>query len=70
LAFLEEKARSGRPPVLSKAVRAKVIALAATDAPEGYAQWTLRSLAKKVVALGYVENISHTMVAQILKEAE
>lgn len=48
--------------------RAKVTALACSEAPEGYERWNLRLLANKAVELGYCEHISHTEVAGILKK--
>lgn len=68
LKFLEDKPRSGRPRELSGEDRAKITALACTDAPQGYARWSLRLLADKAVELEYVENISHNAVGQILKK--
>jgi putative transposase len=65
---LKDKPRSGRPPVLDDAQRAKIVALARSEAPEGRARWDLRLLAKKVVELGYCETISHTQVGNILKK--
>jgi len=68
LDFLKDKARSGRPQGLSGEDRAKITALACTDAPKGYARWSLRLLADKAVELEYVENISHNTVGKILKK--
>lgn len=68
LASLQEQPRSGRPVVIDGDARAKITALACSDAPEGYAQWSLRMLADKAVELGYTEQISHTKVADILKK--
>lgn len=68
LSFLEDKPRSGRPPGLSGEARAKVTALACSDTPAGYAQWSLRLLADKAVELGYVGHLSHTHVGRILKK--
>lgn len=68
LAFLEDKARSGRPLVISGLQRAKITALACTTAPEGHDKWTLRLLAEKVVELEYCEQISHNHVGVILKK--
>ena len=68
LAVLHDKPRSGRPPVIDGNQRAKVTALACSEPPEGYANWSLRMLADKVVELGYCEHISHTEVGQILKK--
>lgn len=47
---------------------AKVIALRLGSPPKGYANWTLRLLARKVVALEIVESISHETVRQTLKK--
>ena len=68
LNMLIDQPRSGRPPEIDGLQRAKVTALACSDPPAGYARWSLRLLADKVVELGYVEHISHTQVGAILKK--
>ena len=68
LACLDDAPRSGRPITIDGTLRAKVTALACSDAPEGYARWNLRLLAEKVVEAGFCESISHTMVGNILKK--
>jgi putative transposase len=68
LQVLQDQLRSGRPTVIDGQQRAKITALACSEAPEGYAQWSLRLLADKAVELGYVEEISHTEVRKILKK--
>jgi len=68
LAVLENKPRSGRPPQIDGVQRAKITALACSTPPEGYARWSVRLLAAKVVELGYIESISHDKVHQILKK--
>jgi len=68
LNMLLDQPRSGRPPEIDGAQRAKLTALACSDPPAGYARWSLRLLADKVVELGYVEHISHTQVGAILKK--
>jgi len=65
---LHDKPRSGRPIVIDGEQRAKVTALACSDAPQGYGRWALRLLAEKVVELGYCNSISHTQVGNILKK--
>jgi len=40
----------------------------AREPPEGYARWSLRLLADKMVELRYVENISHETVRRTLKK--
>lgn len=68
LSFLQDKPRSGRPRVIDGALRAKVIAVACSDAPEGYSRWSLRLLADRLVELEICEKISHTDVGRILKK--
>jgi hypothetical protein len=49
-------------------VKAHLIALACSKAPEGYQQWSLRLLAGKLVELGYVDSISQEAVRRALKK--
>ena len=65
---LNDKARSGRPPVFSGAQRAQITALACSDPPEGHARWSLRLLADKLVELEIVQSISHEAVREVLKK--
>jgi len=62
--FLQRKKRE-TPPVPSKItgeLEARIIALACSEAPEGYARWTVRLLAEKSVELCYTDGISHTAI--------
>jgi putative transposase len=65
---LQDKPRSGKPPRILGAARAKITALACSAAPEGHARWTLRLLADRAVSLGFVDSISHNAVRQVLKK--
>ena len=65
---LHDKPRPGKPPRISGAARAKITALACSQAPEGHARWTLRLLADRAVTLGLVEAISHNTVKEVLKK--
>ena len=47
---------------------AHLIALACSETPEGYARWSLRLLADRMVELGYIESISHEAVRRVLKK--
>ena len=67
-AALTDKPRSGRPLEIDGTARAKITALACSQAPTGHARWTLRLLADKSVELDFVEAISHNAVKQILKK--
>jgi putative transposase len=68
LACLHDAPRSGRPIVIDGGQRAKITALACSDAPDGHDRWTLRLLAEKVVESGFCDAISHTTVGTILKK--
>jgi hypothetical protein len=49
-------------------VEAHLVALACSEPPNGAARWSLRFLANQMVALGYVEQVSHEVVRQALKK--
>lgn len=68
LRCLEDQPRSGRPIEIDGKVRAQITALACSEPPEGYGQWSLRLLAGKAVELMYCEHISHNTVKDILKK--
>jgi transposase len=67
---LEGKARATppRPKLLDGEQEAKIIALRLGTPPAGFAHWTLRLLAEKVVELEIAEAISHETVRQTLKK--
>jgi putative transposase len=65
---LYDAPRSGRPTVFDGLQRAKITALASSDAPEGYARWSLRLLADKAVESGICDDVSHTFVGEVLKK--
>ncbi|GIK38067.1 MAG: transposase [Chloroflexota bacterium] len=67
-AALYDKPRPGQTPKLTGEVEAKLILLACSDPPEGYARWTMRLLADKLVELEVVEEISHVAVWERLKK--
>lgn len=68
LKFLDDKPRPGRPPGISGADRAKITAIACSEPPSGYARWSLRLLADKLVELDIVDSISFKQVGNILKK--
>jgi len=65
---LSEKPRSGKPRQISGETRARITALACSEAPIGHARWTLRLLADKAVELGFCDSVSHNHVRLILKK--
>ena len=60
-----------KPPtekLLGGRQEARVIALRLGPPPKGYANWSLRLLARKVVELEIVDSISHETVRRTLKK--
>lgn len=49
-------------------VEAKLVSLCCSAPPAGFAKWSLRLLADKMVELKYVESISHVTVRSVLKK--
>jgi len=47
---------------------AHLVALSCGDPPEGFARWSLRLLADKVVELDYIDNVSHETIRKVLKK--
>ena len=68
--FLRRKKRE-TPPIPPKVTgenEARLIALACSKAPPGYARWTLRLLAEKCVELHYFSTMSHMTISRLLKK--
>jgi hypothetical protein len=57
-----------RGKVLDGEQEAKIIALRLGPPPKGFANWTLRLLAERAVALEIVEAVSHETVRRTLKK--
>lgn len=57
-----------KSPKLDGEQEAHLIALACSEPPAGYARWTLRLLAGRMVELEYTEGVSHETVRQVLKK--
>jgi hypothetical protein len=49
---------------------AHLIALSCSEAPQGYARWSLRMLADKMVELKYIDSVSHETVRKTLKKTK
>ncbi len=67
---LDGKKRATPPTekLLDGKQEAKIIATRLGAPPKGYANWTLRLLARKVVELGIVDSVSHETVRRTLKK--
>jgi transposase len=57
-----------KPRRLDGEQEAHLIAITCSEAPAGYARWSLRLLADRMVELEYVESICHETVRQTLKK--
>lgn len=71
LSLLQRKSRPTPPvtPKLDGEQQARLTALACSPAPPGYARWTLRLLAERLVALEVVDTVAHETVRRALKKA-
>jgi len=49
---------------------AHLVALSCSAPPEGFARWSLRLLADRVVELNYIDSISHETVRQVFKKTK
>jgi len=47
---------------------AHLVALSCSEPPEGYARWSLRLLADRVVELHYIDRVSHETIRRVLKK--
>ena len=68
--YLSRKKREtpARTPKLDGETEAKIIALACSEAPEGYSKWTIRLLRDQAVQLHFVDELSHMTVYRLLKK--
>ena len=60
--------KNHRPRRLDGEQEAHLIAITCSEPPDGYARWSLRLLADKLVELDVVESISHETVRQTQKK--
>lgn len=49
-------------------VEARLIAISCSSPPEGYAEWSLRLLADKVVEMNILDEVSHETIRRALKK--
>jgi hypothetical protein len=69
-AVLSRKVRATPPTprIFDGETEAKLIALACSQPPEGFARWSLRLLEAKVVELDIVERASDSTIGRVLKK--
>jgi biotin operon repressor len=66
----KKRADPPTPKLLDGEQEAKIIATRLGPPPKGYANWTLRLLARKVVELQIVDSVSYETVRRTLKKTE
>jgi hypothetical protein len=64
----QKEGAPGRSRLLSGAQEARIIAERLGKPPAGYANWSLRLLADRVVELQIVDSISHETIRGVLKK--
>jgi transposase len=69
-ALARKPSRQARPRKLDGEKEARLIAVACAKAPEGYARWTMRLLADRLVELKVVDAISDETVRRTLKKTD
>jgi transposase len=62
------RARPAVAPIFDGEKEARLITLACSAPPKGYARWSLRLLENKVVELGIVERASDSTIGRVLKK--
>lgn len=62
------RARPPREVIFDGAFEARLVALACSEAPQGYRRWTVRLLADKAVELNLAPSVSHMTVQRVLKK--
>lgn len=49
---------------------AHLVAVSCSDPPEGFARWSFRLLADKMVELNYIDSVSHETIRRVLKKTK
>lgn len=65
---LSERPRPGARPKLSSRQGQRVVALACTDPPKGFARWSLRLLTTEAIRRGIVPKVSREPIRLVLHE--
>lgn len=68
LRALYDRPRPGKPRKLDGKAEARLTAIACSEPPQGYARWSVRLLADRLVQLELVDTISHKTVWETLKK--
>lgn len=58
----------GSPAIITGELEARIIALACSEPPEGYARWTIRLLTRRVIELNIMESVGRETIRTMLKK--
>src|SRR3954453_22822392 len=69
-ATITRKQRSSPPvaPIVTGEVEARLVKLACSTPPEGYARWSLRLLENHVALVDDIPNLDHSTIGRVLKK--
>lgn len=62
------RAEPARPSPITGEVEARIIALACSEPPKGYARWTVRLLTRRVIELNILESVGRETIRTTLKK--
>ncbi|WP_342593039.1 helix-turn-helix domain-containing protein [Paenibacillus silagei] len=60
------RAEPPRPSPITGEVEARIIALACSEPPKGYARWTIRLLTRRVIELNILESVGRVTIRTTL----
>jgi len=63
-----QRPEPGRPSAITGEVEARIIALACSEPPQGYARWTVRLLTRRVIELNILESVGRETIRTTLKK--
>ncbi|MFK4304449.1 MULTISPECIES: helix-turn-helix domain-containing protein [unclassified Paenibacillus] len=63
-----ERAEPARPSQVTGEVEARIVALACSEPPQGYARWTVRLLTRRVMELNILESVGRETIRTTLKK--
>lgn len=58
----------GKPAIITGELEARIIALACSEPPVGYARWTVRLLTKRVIEMKIMESVGRETIQTTLKK--
>lgn len=63
-----ERTEPARPLQVTGEVEARIVALACSEPPQGYARWTIRLLTRRVIELNILDSVGRETIRTTLKK--